>query len=123
MYGWHALAYNLLTAAGRWMQAGGIFLSVAGRSFRVCLAAAVLLGLGTALVYPTLLAAVSDVAHPDWGASAVGALTAGVIADALGILAASAVIGALTLLSFPFRYRCGRRDVRNVASQARCRAD
>jgi MFS family permease len=72
MYSWPALAYDLLIAAGRWVQAGGIFLLVAGRSFWVCLAAAVLLGLGTALVYPTLLAAVSDVAHPDWRASAVG---------------------------------------------------
>ena len=76
------------------------------------LGAAVLLGVGTALVYPTLLAAVSDVAHPDWRASAVGvyrlwrdggyavgALTAGVLSDAFGIPAAIAAIGALTFLS------------------------
>ena len=60
---------------------------------------AVLLGLGTALVYPTLLAAVSDVAHPDWRATAVGvyrlwrdsgyavgALIAGLVADALLVI-------------------------------------
>jgi MFS family permease len=71
-----------------------------------------LLGLGTALVYPTLLAAVSDVAHPDWRASAVGvyrlwrdsgyalgALLAGVLADLFGVSWAIWVIGALTMLS------------------------
>jgi MFS family permease len=71
-----------------------------------------LLGLGTALVYPTLLAAVSDVAHPNWRASAVGvyrlwrdsgyaigALFAGVLADLFGVSWAIGVIGALTLFS------------------------
>src|SRR5213596_3248282 len=71
-----------------------------------------LLGLGTALVYPTLLAAVSDVAHPDWRASAVGvyrlwrdsgyalgALLAGVLADVFGVSWAIGVIAALTVLS------------------------
>src|SRR5918912_386807 len=76
------------------------------------LAAALGLGLGTALVYPTLLAAVGDVAHPSWRASAVGvyrlwrdlgyavgALLAGVVADIAGIPAAILTIGALTALS------------------------
>jgi len=71
-----------------------------------------LLGLGTALVYPTLLAAVSDVAHPDWRASSVGvyrlwrdsgyalgALLAGVLADLFGVSWAIGVIGTLTVLS------------------------
>ncbi len=71
-----------------------------------------LLGLGTALVYPTLLAAVSDVAHPDWRASALGvyrlwrdsgyalgALLAGVLADLFGVPWAIGVIGGLTVLS------------------------
>jgi MFS family permease len=71
-----------------------------------------LLGLGTALVYPTLLAAVSDVAHPDWRASAVGvyrlwrdsgyalgALLAGVLADLFGVSWAIGVIAGLTALS------------------------
>lgn len=71
-----------------------------------------LLGLGTALVYPTLLAAVSDVAHPDWRASAVGvyrlwrdsgyalgALLVGLLADLFGVPWAIGVIGALTALS------------------------
>lgn len=70
-----------------------------------------LLGLGTALVYPTLLAAIGDVAHPSWRASsvgvyrlwrdggyAVGALLAGVLADALGLSWAIGAVGLLTLL-------------------------
>jgi MFS family permease len=72
----------------------------------------VLLGLGTALVYPTLLAAISDVAHPEWRASAVGvyrlwrdsgyaigALLAGVLAGLFGVSWAIGVIGVLTFLS------------------------
>lgn len=76
------------------------------------LGAALALGLGTALVYPTLLAAVGDVAHPSWRASAVGvyrlwrdlgyavgALLAGVVADVAGIPAAIFTVVVLTLLS------------------------
>jgi MFS family permease len=72
----------------------------------------VLLGLGTALVYPTLLAAISDVAHPEWRASAVGvyrlwrdsgyaigALLAGVLANFFGVPWAIGIIGVLTFLS------------------------
>ncbi|MFQ5794990.1 MAG: MFS transporter [Candidatus Bipolaricaulia bacterium] len=101
-----------MIAAGMWVQAVGIGLFVVGQGFWTWIGAAVLLGLGTALVYPTLLAAVSDVAHPEWRASAVGvyrlwrdgglavgALTAGLLADALGIPAAIATVGALTLVS------------------------
>lgn len=71
-----------------------------------------LLGVGTALVYPTLLAAVSDVAHPSWRASsvgvyrlwrdsgyAVGALLAGGLADLFGVPWAIVGIGLLTFLS------------------------
>jgi MFS family permease len=73
---------------------------------------AVLLGAGTAMVYPTLLAAVGDVAHPNWRASsvgvyrlwrdrgfAVGALLAGVVADVLGLAAAIWAVAVLTALS------------------------
>jgi MFS family permease len=101
-----------MIAVGMWVQAVGIALFVLGRGFGMWLAGAVLLGLGTALVYPTLLAAVSDVAHPQWRASAVGvyrlwrdggyavgALISGVLADALGIPTAIAVIGGLTFIS------------------------
>src|SRR2546428_2983807 len=74
------------------------------------MAGAMLLGIGTALVYPTLLATVSDVAHPDWRASAVGvyrlwrdsgyavgALAAGLLADAFSLPIAITAISALTL--------------------------
>ncbi|MSP14008.1 MAG: MFS transporter [Chloroflexi bacterium] len=101
-----------MIAIGMWVQAVGIGLFIIGQSFAVWLGAAMLLGLGTAFVYPTLLAAVSDVAHPAWRASAVGvyrlwrdggyalgALLSGVLADTLGIPWAIAAIGGLTFLS------------------------
>ena len=87
-------------------------LTALGTTFTVWALAAVLLGAGTAMVYPTLLAAIGDVAHPAWrarsvgvyrlwrdGGFAVGALLAGVIADAFGILAAIWVVAALTAAS------------------------
>jgi MFS family permease len=74
--------------------------------------AAVLLGASTAMVYPTLLAAIGDVAHPAWrarsvgvyrlwrdGGFAVGALAAGLLADAFGIPTAVWVIAGLTAAS------------------------
>ena len=101
-----------LIAGGMWVQAIGIWTLAIGQHLAGWLAGAVLLGLGTAMVYPTLLAAVSDVAHPTWRASAVGvyrlwrdggyavgALLAGLLADALGISFAIAAIGGLTFLS------------------------
>jgi len=79
------------------------------RGIRGC---AALLGLGTAMVYPTLLAAIGDVAHPSWRASsvgvyrfwrdlgyAVGALLAGLAADALGLSGAMWLVAALTFAS------------------------
>ena len=81
-------------------------------SYPIWLGAAIALGVGTAMVYPTLLAAIGDVAHPSWRASAVGvyrlwrdsgyavgALLSGIIADLLGTTAAVAVIAAVTLAS------------------------
>jgi MFS family permease len=101
-----------LIAAGMGTQAVALALVAAGKTFGVWAAAAVLLGAGTALVYPTLLAAVGDVAHPAWraravgvyrlwrdGGFAVGALTAGLLADAWGIRAAVWVVAALTAAS------------------------
>src|SRR5256884_4807957 len=61
-----------MIASGMWVQAVGITAFVVGHSFSSWMAGATLLGIGTALVYPTLLAAVSDVAHPDWPAPARG---------------------------------------------------
>jgi MFS family permease len=106
------LGRKRMIAVGMWVQAIGIGLFVIGRSFGVYVGGAVLLGLGTAIVYPTLLAAVSDVAHPDWrssavgvyrlwrdGGYAVGALLSGLLADMFNIPVAIAAIGGLTFLS------------------------
>lgn len=99
-------------AAGMWLQAGAIVVLLFGGSFGPWVAGAVLLGLGTAMVYPTLLAAVADRAHPDWRASAVGvyrlwrdagyivgALLAGALADLGGFGWALGGVGALTFAS------------------------
>jgi MFS family permease len=101
-----------MIVAGMLVQAAGIGLMFVGTDFWLLAAAMVLLGLGTAFVYPTLLAAIGDVAHPDWRASSigvyrlwrdggyvVGALLAGVLSDALGLLWAIGCIALLTALS------------------------
>ena len=101
-----------LIAGGMGVQAAGILLMVATTGFWPWALAAVLLGIGTAMVYPTLLAAIGDVAHPEWRASAVGvyrlwrdsgyalgALFAGAIADLLGLRWAIGAVGLLTLAS------------------------
>ena len=84
-------------------------MTVASRDVANYTIGAILLGVGTAMVYPTLLAAIGDVAHPSWRASAVGvyrlwrdlgyavgALLAGVTADAFGLNAAIWIVAALT---------------------------
>lgn len=101
-----------MIVAGMWLQAVAIVVVPLTRGFAPWAVAMVLLGLGTALVYPTLLAAVSDIAHPDWRASAVGvyrlwrdsgyatgALLAGALADLLGIPWAIIGVGLLTFAS------------------------
>lgn len=101
-----------LIVTGMWVQAGGLFLTAATREFSWWIAGSVLLGLGTAMVYPSLIAAVSDASHPSWRARslsvyrfwrdlgyAVGALAAGVIADLYGLSWAIAAVAALTLVS------------------------
>lgn len=106
------LGRKWLIAAGMWVQAIGIIITALSSGFVGFATGAVLLGAGTAMVYPTLLAAIGDVAHPSWRASAVGvyrlwrdlgyafgAIIAGVVADLLGIGSAIAVIAALTFAS------------------------
>jgi MFS family permease len=101
-----------LIVAGMWVQAGGLFATVLGRSFGWWMLGSILLGLGTAMVYPALIAAVSDASHPSWRARslsvyrfwrdlgyAVGALSAGIVADAFGLSWAIVSVGALTFLS------------------------
>jgi MFS family permease len=101
-----------LIAAGMLVQAVAIGLVALGTTVTAWAIAAVLLGAGTAMVYPTLLAVIGDVAHPAWrarsvgvyrlwrdGGFAIGALLAGGIADAFGLLAAIWVVAALTAVS------------------------
>ncbi len=96
---------------GMLLQAVALGWVAAAGSFTAWAAAAVLLGAGTAMVYPTL-ATIGDVAHPAWraravgvyrlwrdGGFAVGALLAGILADAYGIRTATAVVAALTAAS------------------------
>ncbi|PBB18965.1 MFS transporter [Mesorhizobium sp. WSM4313] len=101
-----------LIVAGMWVQAAGLLTTAMTREFGWWLLASLLLGLGTAMVYPCLIAAVSDASHPSWRARslsvyrfwrdlgyAIGALSAGLIADFFGFVAAIAAIAALTFLS------------------------
>ena len=106
------LGRKWLIAGGMGVQAGGIAIIAATTGFGPWAAGSALLGVGTAMVYPTLLAAIGDVAHPSWRASAVGvyrlwrdggyalgAILAGVIADRWGLTAAVWAIAALTAAS------------------------
>lgn len=104
-----------LIVTGMWVQALSIILFALSNNFTVWMLCSFALGLGTAMVYPTLIAAVSDVSAPNWRASAVGiyrlwrdsgyafgALAAGLISDSFDITTAVAAIGALTFLSGGF---------------------
>jgi MFS family permease len=101
-----------LIVTGMLLQAGALAWTAAATSFTAWAVAAVLLGAGTAMVYPTLLAAIGDVAHPAWraravgvyrlwrdGGFAIGALLAGIVADAYGIRTATWTVAALTAAS------------------------
>jgi MFS family permease len=101
-----------LIVAGMWVQAAALFLTALTENFGWWLVASLMLGLGTAMVYPSLIAAVSDASHPSWRARslsvyrfwrdlgyAIGALSAGLIADFFGFAWAIASIAALTFLS------------------------
>ena len=101
-----------LIAGGMWVQAAGIVAMLMSDGLPDRSVGAVLLGLGTAMVYPTLLAAISDVAHPSWRASAVGvyrlwrdlgyaigALLCGACRRPFGLPAAMAAVAALTFVS------------------------
>jgi MFS family permease len=103
----------------KWLIAGGMLLQGAAllamplvRGVLPWMVTGILLGVGTAMVYPTLLAAVGDVAHPSWRGSAVGiyrlwrdagyavgAVLAGGLADRFGMATAIGTIGVLTAAS------------------------
>lgn len=101
-----------LIVVGMLTQAVALGLFAASTGMVPWVFAAVGLGIGTALVYPTLLATIADIAHPHWRASAVGvyrlwrdsgyaigALVAGISADLIGLRGAVAIVGALTAAS------------------------
>lgn len=113
--GWASdhLGRKPLVATGMLVQGSGLaLLAVGGGDLGSALVASVLLGLGTALAYPTLIAAVADVVSPRERAPAVGvyrfwrdagfvagAVALGLVADAAGAQAAIGVTAALTALS------------------------
>ncbi|MEW6057345.1 MAG: MFS transporter [Bdellovibrionota bacterium] len=101
-----------MIAFGMWVQAIGIAITAISTSMLSFSIGAVLLGIGTAMVYPTLLAAIGDVTHPSWRGSAVGiyrlwrdagyafgALIAGFTADYFGATTAVWLVAAITTLS------------------------
>jgi MFS family permease len=101
-----------LIAGGMLTQAAAIAWIAAADGFWAWALGAVVLGAGTAMVYPTLLAAIGDVAHPSWrarsvgiyrlwrdGGFAVGALLAGILADVVSVEAAIWAVAALTAAS------------------------
>ncbi len=108
-----------LITAGMLAQAAALAVIALGHGFGAWAAGTVLLGAGTAMVYPTLLAAVGDVAHPSWRGRAVGvyrvwrdlgyavgAIIGGIIADLMGMHAApwmAAVLSAAAGLGVAVR--------------------
>ena len=101
-----------LITAGMWTQAAALAVIAFGDAFAVWAAGSVLLGAGTAMAYPVLTAAISDIAHPAWRGKAVGAyrfwrdagfaigaIIAGVAADVLGLSGAIGVVAAIAAAS------------------------
>lgn len=101
-----------LIVLGMWVQALGIMIVTNAAGFRGFASGSVLLGIGTAMVYPTFLAAIGDVTHPSWRASAIGvyrlwrdlgyaigAILSGFIADAFGMTIAMETVAGMTFVS------------------------
>ncbi|NQD38259.1 MFS transporter [Permianibacter sp. IMCC34836] len=101
-----------LIVGGMWTQAVGIAIVAVSVQVAWLISGLFLLGVGTAMVYPTLIAAIGDIAHPSWRGSAIGvyrfwrdsgyaigALLSGLIADGFGVQAAVIAVAILTFLS------------------------
>lgn len=101
-----------MIVSGMWVQAAGIFLLALSHHYAGWITGLVLLGIDTAQVYPTLLAAVGDLAHPTWRAAsvgvyrfwrdsgyAIGAIASGIVADLFGMVPAIIFVGGITFLS------------------------
>jgi MFS family permease len=118
---------------GMWLQAAGLVVIAFGTAapFATGMIGSVILGAGTAMVYPTLLASIGDIAHPSWRARslsvyrfwrdmgyAIGALLAGIIADALGFRWSIEVVAALTFVSGVLVWRVQHETHRTAHSRA-----
>lgn len=103
---------KVMIVAGMWLQAFAIALFLVSGAFAISLTAAILLGTGTAMVYPTFLAAIGDAVDPLVRASSVGvyrlwrdsgyafgALLSGIVAHTFGQSTAIGAVAALTFLS------------------------
>ena len=101
-----------LIAGGQFSEALGLAVIALGDSFDIWVVGSALFGAGTAMAYPTLIAAVGDIAHPNWrGAAvgvyrlwrdlgfAVGAVLAGALADLYSVTTAILVVAAITAAS------------------------
>jgi MFS family permease len=101
-----------LIAGGQLTEAAGLVVIALGDTTTIWAVGSAVFGAGTAMAYPTLLAAVGDVAHPAWrGAAvgvyrlwrdlgfAVGAILAGVVADLYSLTVAIVVVAAITAAS------------------------
>lgn len=101
-----------LIAIGMWVQAFALWWILFVNIYALWIVGALVLGIGTAMVYPTFAAAISDVAHPGWRATsmgvfrfwrdsgyAFGALLAGILADILNISWAIGLVAFLPLIA------------------------
>ena len=106
------LGRKWLIVSGMWVQAAGLVWVGATSTFAGFAVGGVFMGVGTAMVYPTLLAAIADVAAPSWRGSALGvfrfwrdsgyvagAVIAGLVADLFGFTSAIWLVAFLTCLS------------------------
>ncbi|OYZ22298.1 MAG: MFS transporter [Bdellovibrio sp. 28-41-41] len=97
---------------GMWVQSIGIVITMTSIEFVGFALGGIFLGIGTAMVYPTLLAAIGDVAHPSWRASsvgvyrfwrdsgyAIGAIISGIVADFFGITTSIGLVAVITFFS------------------------
>ncbi|GGF29098.1 MFS transporter [Halobacillus andaensis] len=101
-----------LIVTGMFVQALSLWFIVMVNTYPLWIIGATLLGIGTAMVYPTILASISDVAHPEWRATsmgvyrfwrdsgyAFGALIAGIIADMINVNWAIGLVAVLPFIS------------------------
>lgn len=106
------LGRKALIVWGMWVQAAGIVITVISSRFSGFALGGIFLGIGTAMVYPTFLASIGDVALPSWRASAIGvyrlwrdagyafgAIISGIAADYFGIEFAIWMVALITFAS------------------------